>query len=254
MEEISLTFVIFVVGMGFGMFIASKHNASSHFFQIEKRRNKQSFFQERYNFLLQKSNRLLSQLQSIIGISEILRKSNLNSPDKRNIESIYNSAIEQHQLLSELFCLHKNDIHEITGSAHAHAKKSFKNRVLVVDDEEEFTKILSQSLTRLNIECDMVNNGEDAVFAVRQHDYAVVLMDDQMPIKNGIEATHEIRGFEGHKKHTFIVATTAQACRGDLDRCFAAGVDAYLSKPFTFDELKCTLERFVDLSKMTQAS
>ena len=85
---------------------------------------------------------------------------------------------------------------------------------------------------------DVVSCGRDAVTMVGQHHYDVVFMDCNMPDMNGFEATNEIRRMEGKKKHTIIVALTANAINGFREKCLAAGMDEYLSKPIRSSKLQ----------------
>ena len=75
--------------------------------------------------------------------------------------------------------------------------------------------------------------------------YDLVLMDCQMPVMDGFEATRAIREREGTSCHTSIVAVTANAMEGDRQRCLAAGMDDYLAKPFRAGDLRRVLERWV---------
>ena len=88
----------------------------------------------------------------------------------------------------------------------------------------------SQGLT-----CDIAVDGFEAVTAVSAKDYDIIFMDCQMPVMDGYQATEQIRKLEANKKHTIIIAMTANAMEGDRAKCLDAGMDDYLSKPINFD-------------------
>jgi CheY-like chemotaxis protein len=89
---------------------------------------------------------------------------------------------------------------------------------------------------------ETVLNGSDAIAAVAAHQFDLVLMDVQLPGMDGLEATAAIRQRElGTSQHVPIVAMTAHAMKGDRDRCLAAGMDGYLSKPIDLKALDAVL-------------
>jgi len=116
-------------------------------------------------------------------------------------------------------------------------KNASKPKILLVEDNEMNRKIVITMLKTRNMTCDIAVNGSEALKAVSEKDYDVVFMDCQMPIMDGYECTSKIRLFEGDKKHTTIVAMTANAMEGDAEKCIEAGMDAYISKPINFDTM-----------------
>ena len=114
-------------------------------------------------------------------------------------------------------------------------------RVLVAEDNPVNQKVAAAMLKRLGYRVDVVANGSEAVDAVEHVPYAAVLMDCQMPEMNGYEATEEIRRREPPGHHIPIVALTASAIKGDEDKCLAAGMDAYVTKPVTVKALGAVL-------------
>lgn len=118
-------------------------------------------------------------------------------------------------------------------------------RVLVVDDQEINQVVAVSLLQRLGCLVDVVGSGQAAVAAVKATSYDLLLMDCQMSDLNGYEAAETIRRNEGGGPRLPIVALTGLAQPGDREKCMAAGMDDYLTKPLQFSRLEAMLRRWV---------
>jgi len=121
-----------------------------------------------------------------------------------------------------------------------------RGRVLAADDNAVNKKLITRLLEKAGYVADAVENGREAVEAVKRVDYDAVLMDCQMPVMDGFEATSVIRAAEsGRSRRVPIIALTASAMQSDRERCLAAGMDDYLTKPIKPSELAEVLARWV---------
>ena len=116
-------------------------------------------------------------------------------------------------------------------------------RILVADDSVVNQKVARMFLERMGYRCDLAANGLEVLEALQRQHYDVVLMDVQMPELDGLETTRRIRKNAPMGKQPRIVAVTAGAMRGDRERCLAAGMDDYVSKPVQAEELQQALLR-----------
>ena len=120
-----------------------------------------------------------------------------------------------------------------------------RGRILVVEDHQVNQLVVRATVTKFGYAVDVVADGAEAVAATAGTRYAAVLMDCHMPVMDGFEATRVIRRRDGGAGHLPIIALTAGALEGDRERCLAAGMDDYLSKPVVAAELEATLARWV---------
>jgi signal transduction histidine kinase/DNA-binding response OmpR family regulator/HPt (histidine-containing phosphotransfer) domain-containing protein len=143
-------------------------------------------------------------------------------------------------------------VRPVTQPAVRPASKRKRRRVLVAEDNPVNVEVALAMLESLGLDGVAAQNGEEAVQAVLAEDFDLVLMDCQMPVMDGFAATAEIRRHEhksGHPRQLPIVAITANALQGDREACLAAGMDDYLSKPFTPDALAQTIARWFSLPR-----
>ena len=117
--------------------------------------------------------------------------------------------------------------------------------VLLAEDNPVNQEVAHEMLTSMGCQVDIVNNGREAVETLSRTTYDLVFMDCHMPEMDGFEATTMIRAQESatHAARTYIIALTANAIEGDRERCLAFGMDDYVSKPFTQDQLHAVLSR-----------
>ncbi|MFI5077068.1 MAG: response regulator, partial [Vicinamibacteria bacterium] len=120
-----------------------------------------------------------------------------------------------------------------------------QRHILVVEDNPINQRIAEKMLARLGYRVDTANNGREATARMARTRYDVVLMDCQMPEMDGYEATQRIRAMEARIARTPIVAVTANAMAADRERCLAAGMDDFLSKPLTLAGLEAMLARYL---------
>ncbi len=125
-------------------------------------------------------------------------------------------------------------------------------RILLVEDNHVNQVVAQGLLEQLDLTCDIAGDGKEAIDALKQseqagHPYSMILMDCQMPIMDGYEATRQIR--QGRAGAAFteitIIAMTANAMKGDREKCIEAGMDDYLAKPIDNRQLKITLNQHI---------
>ena len=110
--------------------------------------------------------------------------------------------------------------------------------ILVVDDDDLNRRLMHVLLTREGYRVQVAANGLEALEAVKQKRFDIVLMDLQMPEMDGLEASRQIRAWENEGSHTFIVALTASYLPEEGQILFEAGIDNYISKPFQIEHIQ----------------
>ncbi|MCE5335456.1 MAG: response regulator, partial [Desulfobacteraceae bacterium] len=140
--------------------------------------------------------------------------------------------------------------YEVQSTAAKHSSRSDKpiecKYILLAEDNEINQKVAKQMLERLGCRVDIAENGLEVLDAVTARSYDLILMDCQMPELDGYETTRQIRQRESSAQtgHIPIIALTGFAMHGDREICLQAGMDDYLSKPFSLDELRVMIKKW----------
>jgi CheY-like chemotaxis protein len=122
-----------------------------------------------------------------------------------------------------------------------------KPRILVVEDHILEQKLLMQLALKCGFEVQVASSSEEAISALANGStFSLILMDWKLPGIDGLACTKHIRDLEKEKGfHTPVVAITGRALEGDRNKCLVAGMDDYMAKPFTMEEFRQMLSRWV---------
>lgn len=126
-----------------------------------------------------------------------------------------------------------------------HAQKELK--ILLVEDNKINQRLATITFNQLELKCDIASNGKEAFEMYQQNEYDLILMDLQMPVMNGLEATRLIRVFEKEsdlQHRVFIVALTASEISEKKEECREAGMDDFMEKPIRGNMLHTLISQF----------
>lgn len=207
-------------------------------------------------------NRIKEKLQLISDKLPVLIISNfLNEEESKRIADTYTARgflhkpitqRELHRSFSLLNGSTTEKLNEKEANAVQDMSVSFNGKaVLIVDDNSINRKLAVSMLNKLfkDIKIIEAENGKRALESERIHEFEIILMDIQMPDMSGYEVTKHIRESEGKKSRVVIIALTAGIIKGERERCIAAGMNDYMSKPVTLDKLKDMIKKWTDHNK-----
>jgi PAS domain S-box-containing protein len=129
-----------------------------------------------------------------------------------------------------------------------------KLRILVADDTPTNQKVILNQLQILGYSAEVVSDGQEALEKLEQDDYDLVFLDCSMPKLDGYEVAQHLRQSQTRNTQTVIIALTANTLKGVRERCLAAGMNDYLSKPMSLDVLKALLERWFPVCLYPEAN
>ncbi len=148
-------------------------------------------------------------------------------------------ALSGESLARDVSVLRKTVIQELPDLSYC------KKKILLVEDNPVNQQVAMGILNKMRLSVDVAGNGREALEALTNRHYDLVLMDVQMPEMDGLEATRRIRRGEAGPSHIPIIAMTAHAMQGDREMCLKAGVNDYVSKPITPKALAAVLQKWL---------
>ncbi|MBN9692062.1 MAG: PAS domain S-box protein [Verrucomicrobia bacterium] len=178
----------------------------------------------------------------------------VQSPLHPKFDAVVSKPVKQSQLFNVLLTIAQQTVANSPTAAEPslptgmEPKPTERLRILVAEDHDINRRLAIFMLERLGYTADFVSDGNEAVESWQRFPYDVILMDCQMPMMDGYEATREIRRREAilppnTRRHVRIVAMTANAMQGDREKCLEAGMDDYVSKPVRMEALQAALKR-----------
>ncbi len=187
-----------------------------------------------------------------IKVIQFIQQQLINSDERHPIVDYFiTKPIKQGNIVEILIKILKHKIPQgfIKPKIIKLSKKTREKKILVVEDNEVNQRVVLATLKKFGLNADVAINGEVAIESCKQNHYDLILMDCQMPILDGYDATRKIRELEStvEGKHTPIVALTANASKDDRDRCFASGMDDFIAKPFKIDRMSNILNEWLNV-------
>jgi two-component system sensor histidine kinase/response regulator len=166
------------------------------------------------------------------------RRQDVAAFEQAGIDAFLLKPIRRAQLCDTITRLLRGDsASAATGARVETPQAPSRARVLVVEDNSVNQLVALGQIQRLGHECVVAASGHEALETIRESAFDLILMDCQMPDMDGYEATRRIRQMEGAVSHTPIIAITAHALPGEREKCLAAGMNDYLAKPVSLEQL-----------------
>jgi PAS domain S-box-containing protein len=164
---------------------------------------------------------------------------------EHNIALVLNKPVKRDKLYEDILLTiqGKSPAATSVNNVSAHPNNGL---ILLAEDNSTNQTVAMKVLSKLGYQVNAVTNGLEVIEAIKKGAYDLILMDCQMPVLDGYETAKEIRKLEKNSdKHIPIIAMTANALKGDEEKCIASGMNGYIAKPFAIDALKTILNKFL---------
>jgi len=192
---------------------------------------------------------------SLVILTSMAKRGEIDYYNKKGFEAYLTKPIDQSDLYSCLAQLMGYSVQPTTNKilTKYSVKKfmQFVGKVLVVEDNKINVLVAKATMKRFGLNIDIASNGVEAIDMLKRKSYDLVLMDMQMPVMDGIEATKRVRNLESGVKNKDIpiIAMTANAQKEDKDKCLASGMNDYISKPIIIEQLGQILDKWLEQQK-----
>jgi CheY-like chemotaxis protein len=167
--------------------------------------------------------------------------------EKVGINKFISKPVKLHELNSTLLSLFEKNMQNdlLHPSFEAIEKITQAANIMVVDDDPINMLLISEVLRRMGFEVIQMQNGKQVLEALPHYEPVLIFMDVNMPEMDGYTTTKHIRNLPEPQCNIPIVALTADAMKGDKERCLEAGMNNYISKPFKLEEIEAVLKEYM---------
>jgi PAS domain S-box-containing protein len=183
----------------------------------------------------------------ILMLSSLEKNLYQNEADKTGINKFISKPVKLHELNSTLLSLFEKNMQSDTlhPSFEAIEKITQSASILVVDDDPVNMMLISEVLKRMGFDVIQMQNGKEVIEMLPHYEPVLIFMDVNMPEMDGYTTTRLIRKMQTAQSRIPIIALTADAMKGDRERCLDAGMNNYISKPFKLEEIETVLREYV---------
>ncbi|HEY4154873.1 MAG TPA: response regulator, partial [Puia sp.] len=183
----------------------------------------------------------------ILMLSSLEKNLYQNEADKTGINKFISKPVKLHELNSTLLSLFEKNMQNdsLHPSFESFEKITQSASILVVDDDPVNMMLISEVLKRMGFDIIQMQNGREVIEMLPHYDPVLIFMDVNMPEMDGYTTTRIIRKMQTAQSRIPIIALTADAMKGDKERCLDAGMNNYISKPFKLEEIEAVLREYL---------